>query len=352
MLHYSRAVAQYFRDLPLCSAHSTWDAFVNTRTLARLQAIGPCKTEQTTRDNFVFFHSSELGIDFVDSTVLAFFKTTNGHNCMADMRTVGNIARVSAVTNALLFNVLPIQEMRRGRNSGITTVVGASTVLPLFVGDVYTYTPPPPTLSSDGVNFTPIQLTLLLPDPSQGPISTNYTVQYPSMLVSLPFPGVYTIIEDSMIQRHGGQTLSSRRKTYLNVHKRTATQAQINNTQIVARVPLRYLQLTNVVIPNVPHNIATGQTSHAVVPARVDVIDGLTDDAVFQLVHSATPSCERSAHWNRYNTNVVISNTSIDSSLPCHLMHRVSGVLRRVTYFRDIHTKHTYASYVDWARTN
>lgn len=351
MVHYNRAVAQYFHSLPLCSAHITWGAFVSARTLARLQAIGPCKTEQTTRDNFVFFHSAELGIDFVDSTVLAFFKTANGHNCVADMRTIGNIARVSVVTNALLFDVLATREMRLGSNSGITTVVDANTAHPLLVGDVYTHTPSPPTPSSNGAASTPVELTLLVPDPLYGPVQVNSTLQYPTMPVSLPFPGVYTLIEDSMVHRQGGQMLSSRSKTYLHVRKRTATQAQINNAQIVARMPLQHLQLTNIVVPSVPHNVATGRTPHSVVPADVKVVDGLTDDAVFQLVHSVAPPCERSAHSNRYNTNIAINDTSIDSSFPCHVSHQISGVVRRVTYFRDIYTRQVYASYVDWART-
>jgi len=298
MLHYNQSVAQYFHSLPLCSAHITWSIFLNSRTLARLQTIGPCKTEQTQRDNFVFFHSAELGIDFIDSTVLAFFKTANGHNRAADMRTVGNIARVSAVTNAVLFNVLSMTEMQLGRTSGITIVGDSTTVQPFLVGDVFTYSPPPPTPSSTGSGFTQVNITLLVPDPLQGPIHGNYSMQYPSMAISLPFPGVYTIIEDSMIQRQGGETLSSRSKTYLNVRKRTATQAQINNAQIVTHVPLQYLQLTNIVIPKVPHDIATGQTPHAVVPSSVNVIDGLTDDGMFLLVQSISPPCDRSADWN------------------------------------------------------
>jgi len=345
MLHYKRSVAQYFQSLPLCSAHSTWTTFLNSRTLARLQTIGPCKTEQTRRDNCVFFHSAELGNDFIDSTVLAFFKTANGHNRAADMRTVGNIARVSAVTDAVLFNVLSMTEMQLGRTSGITIIGDSTTLQPFLVGDVFTYSPPAPTPSSTGSGFTQVNITLLVPDPLQGPIPETYSIQYPTMAISLPFPGIYTIIEDSMIRRQGGETLSSRSKTYLNVQKRTATPAQINDVQIVTRVPLQYLQLTNMIIPSLPHDVATGQTPHAVIPSSVDVIDGLTDDTMFLLLQSIAPPCDRSEDWNRYNTKV------IDNTMPCYVTHKISGSLRRVTYFRDILTRQTYASYVDWART-
>jgi len=145
--------------------------------------------------------------------------------------------------------------------------------------------------------------------------------------------------------RLSATSLSSRCKTYLNVQKRTATPAQINDAQIVTRVPLQYLQLTNMIIPSLPHDVATGQTPHAVIPSSVNVIDGLTDDTMFLLLQSIAPPCDRSADWNRYNTKV------IDSTMPCYVTHKISGSLRRVTYFRDILTRQTYASYVDWART-
>ena len=344
MLHYTRPVALYFATLPLCSSNINWASFLATPTMNRLQSIVPCKTRQAMRDNFIFLHPAELGVDFIDSTILAFFKSENGHNRAADMRTAQNVAKVSADTDTSGFHVQSMTEMKLSPNSGITRE--RNTVESLLVGDIFTHTPLPATPS------TSVNITILVPDPLRGPVDGNYIIGYPSMQIFLQFPGVYTIIEDSMAERRGGKTLSSRSKTYLDVRKRTATPAQTSNTQIVTHAPLQYMQLANIVIESMPHNIATGHTAPVSVSrSNAAVVDGLTDDALFLLVQSNSPPCDRSAEWDRFSTNAPRSNASMDERLPCHITHRIAGLMRRVTYFRDITTRETYASYVDWART-
>jgi len=85
IVHYSPLVAHYFAHIPLCSARPGWAVFVASRSLVRLRGLALCKTRQAGRHNFVNLHSAELGIDFLEVTVLVFFKTPNSQNRVADM---------------------------------------------------------------------------------------------------------------------------------------------------------------------------------------------------------------------------------------------------------------------------
>jgi len=336
MVHYSPLVAHYFAHIPLCSARPGWAVFVASRSLVRLRGLAPCKTKQAGRHNFVHLHSAELGIDFLEVTVLAFFKTQNSQNRVADMRHLGNLAHVDLETNVSSLNIVAITEMQCSPGSQrFPSTTTSNTAQNLSVGDVFTYFPPP---MSDHVN-----ISILVPEHLHGPTDAKYAIQYPSTAISLPFPGIYTIIEDGMTLRRSGATLPSRIKRYLRVWKRIAPASESIQPVDVTMVPLRHLTLIDIM----------KQSDMVPAPATLlsaTVVDGMTTDPSFIAFynHAQMPACDRSAQWDRHDADLNRSNAFFDSQLPCVLAHPTAeGKQRNITYFQDLESSKTYATYVN-----
>jgi len=74
---------------------------------------------------------------------------------------------------------------------------------------------------------------------------------------------------------------------------------------------------------------------------------------LFALRHDGTNAkpCRGSRGWDKYDANVSRSNTDMNSLLPCYIPQHINGTLRNVVYMRDVVTRETYGTYMDWART-
>ena len=251
LVHYTSELAEYLENLEICLHKPTmWTAFRSTRTILSLHNTAPCKLYQKHRDNFVFFHAAELGLQFEDKTVLALYKTPAGRNHIADMREGVNMLQLDFVTDPAFF-VTSLSE-----NTGITEMqmvpgnilystsvdsYGVDTygsAEQYFVGDVCNYT------GVEGANQranASIVLAVFVPDPLLGQTPNH---DYATLLdaggsVPLLFQGVYTITETSGFTKWM-EILPSIKKTCINVLKRTATEAQKTHPGIIQRVPLEY----------------------------------------------------------------------------------------------------------------
>ena len=340
-VHYATPVMRYFAGLPFCFDHENWSDFYVSRTMPLLKSMCPCKTKQNGRDNFVYFHSAELGMHFQDETVLAFFKSPGGHNSVADMRDSQNIFIVHLITSTAAFDTYALTEMQLATDSNIPKITTDTTGSEVFVGDVFTYTPPPQQNS--------LNITILIPHPVFGQQDGNYNILYPSTAIPLLFAGVYTIVEDSMVTRKGGATLPSQTRKYVYVRKRNSADYVITDTSVMVRVPLKYLTLTDIRPRTALLNIATksARVPVAFSQSYVLVQDGVTQDAKFAMWQqsSSMPPCYRSLEWDKYDANVSRSNRDIDNLLPCYIAHHVNGTARNVAYFRDVATSDVYAAY-------
>jgi len=343
MIHYKPVVAHYFAGLPLCTESAGWDAFDLVRTLAYLEAIGPCKTRQAERNNFVYYHTVEIGVHFAEATVFAFFKTFRGHNCVADMRTAYNMRAVSMTTNTSTFDNFALTEARLAVGNTLSKVVTDMTAQTVFVGDFFVYTP------SHQHIF--LNVTILAPHPLLGHTAHQHAVQGAGTQFLLQFPGIYTIIEDGVFVRRGGQALPSTIKRYVRVRKRDVSQ----NSTASVRVPLQYMALVGTIAATLPARIGVALTAVTVPITRVfaRVVDGATNDVLFALHHQVTniQPCRGSRGWDKYDANVSRSNANMDKLLPCYIEQHINGTLQNVSYMRDMVTRETYATYTDWART-
>jgi len=321
MVHYNRPVAHYFASIPLCSSRAGWQVFVTLRTFSRLRAISPCRTRQNGRQNFVYFHPAELGLQFSVSTILAFFKTPNAQNRIADMRRASNLQMVDIITDTSVFTLHPITEMRRTPNSQLQSATTNDFTQHLQVGDVFVYSPPP--LTTNGLN-----ISILAPDHLLGSVDANYIIQYPTTSILLSFPGVYTIVEDSMTLRRGGKMLPTRTKHYLRVLKRTVPVSE-STEPTIDNVPLQYVSLIDVIKQDDIVPIFS-------TPSLATVVNGITDDQMLATLYNngTMIACDRSLDWDPYDTDLSRSTTFIDSLLPCSLTHQTSvGIYRKITYF-------------------
>jgi hypothetical protein len=338
MIHYKSAVAHYFADLPLCTDSDEWAAFDLVRTLAHLEAVGPCKTQQAERNNFVYYHTVEVGVHFTDATVFAFFKTFHGHNCVADMRTAQNMHAVSTVTNTSAFDNFALTEAQLAAGNNFQKVVTDTTTQTVFVGDFFVYTP--------SYDHTFLNVTILAPHPLLGQTVHAYAVQAASTQFLLQFPGIYTIVEDGIFVRRGGQALPSTIKRYVRVRKR---ELPPDGTASV-RVPLQYVALVGTIAATLPARIGVALTGVTLplTQAFTRVIDGVTNDVLFALRHDGTNAkpCRGSRGWDKYDANVSRSNTDMDKLLPCYIPQQINGTLRNVVYFRDVATFELYATYL------
>jgi len=343
MIHYKPVVAHYFAGLPWCTDSAGWDAFDLARTLAHLEAIGPCKTLQAERNNFVYYHTVEAGVHFTDATVFAFFKTFHGHNCIADMRTAYNMRAVSMATNTSAFDHFALTEARLAAGNTLSKVVIDTTAETVFVGDFFTYTP--------SHQHTFLNVTILAPHPLLGHTVHKHSVQDVSTQFLLQFPGIYTIVEDGVFVRRGGQALPSTITRYVRVRKRDIAQ----DTTGSVRVPLEYIALVGTIAATLPARIGVALTAVTVPITRVfaRVVDGATNDVLFALHHQVTnvQPCRGSRGWDKYDANVSRSNANMDKLLPCYIEQHINGTLQNVSYMRDMVTRETYATYTDWART-
>jgi len=348
MIHYESPVSHYFASLPFCFDHANWSSFHVARTMDIFKSICPCKTRQEGRDNFVIYHSVELGIQFLDETVLAFFKTPSGHNCVADMRASQNIFVVYDITSTASFDTFAFTETRLATNSSIPKIITNMASSNVFVGDILEYTP--------SLQHSLSNLKILIPDPQLGRHVGNFSVQYPSMLIPLAFPGVYTIVENSMVARNGGEMLPSETQRYLYVRKRNSAHYAITDTDVVVSAPLEYITLIDIVTSNDPMRIAV--EGHRVVESisqsSVNVKDSSTNDTQVAMWHNSAnrQSCNQSRKWDQYDANISRSNTNIDNLLPCYIMQDIDLISHRVTYFQDIVTQQTYAAYRDFSVTS
>ena len=340
-VHYNNAVTRYFAGLPFCFDHENWSDFYVSRTVALLESMCPCKTRQNGRDNFVYYHSAELGMHFLDATVLAFFKTPGGHNSVADMRASQNIFIVHLVTSAAAFDMYALTEMRLAPGSSIPKTTTGTAGSDVFVGDIFTYTPPPWQNT--------LNIKILVPHPVLGQQDGNYTVRYPSTAIPLWFAGVYTIVEDSMVPRKGGTTLPSQTRKYVYVRKRSSADYVITDTSVMVRAPLKYVTLTGIRPQTALLHIAakSARVPAAFSQSHVLVQDGVARDAAFALwQHSASmPPCHRSREWDKYDANVSRSNLHIDNLLPCYIVQHANGTVRNVAYFRDMATLEVFGAY-------
>ena len=340
-VHYATPVARYFAGLPFCFDHENWSDFYVSRTMALLKSMCPCKTKQNGRDNFVYYHSAELGMHFQDETVLAFFKTPDGHNSVADMRASQNLFIVHLVTNTAAFDTYALTEMQLATGSTIPKITTDTTGSEVFVGDVFTYTPPPQQPS--------LNITILIPHPDFGQQDGNYNIVYPSTTIPLWLAGVYTIVEDSMVARKGGAALPSQTRKYVYVRKRNSADYVITDTSVLVRAPLKYVTLTGIRPQTALLHIATksARVPVAFSQSYVPVQDGVTHDAKFAMWQqsSSMPPCYRSLEWDKYDANVSRSNRDIENLLPCYIAQQVNGTVRNVAYFRDVATSDVYAAY-------
>ena len=235
MVHYDAPTATYFAGLPLCSANLLWPAFIAARTLASLGALCPCKVRQQGRSNDVYLHFVELGIDFSEQTAVAFYKTSDGRNRLAYLRTGNNAAVINIVAKTGDFDVRAITEKMLIR---LPLNFQSSNMTMAWVGDVFTYNPPEPRNRHN--------ITIIEPDPRLGFTIGNYTLQYPITAILLRFPGVYTIVEDSLQLRRNGKTTRSRAKRYVTVRKRIAPTTVSGAASVLTIESLKHVQLVNI----------------------------------------------------------------------------------------------------------
>jgi hypothetical protein len=252
LVQYPAFVDEYFESMPFCNTQPSWPAFAAARTLHVLRQLSPCKTWQRGRDNGVYLHTAELGVAFLEQTVLAFYKTDRGRDRVANMQTQKNLDLVSHVTDASLFdtgNLTEFQLASDDNNNSNSSSSSASQHTPLLVGDLFSYLPPLPPGEYN--------VSILEPHPVLGRMSLDLNLVYPTTVVVLRFPGVYTIIEDSMQVRRDGSVQPFRAKKYATVRKRVAS------PDMATRAPLRYITLVDQ-MPLSPPNINSVQSSHAV----------------------------------------------------------------------------------------
>ena len=338
MIHYKPAVARYFAGLPLCTDSAGWQAFDLVRTLAHLEAIGPCRTRQAERNNFVYYHTVEVGVHFTEPTVFAFFKTFHGHNCVADMRTASNIRAVSTATNASAFDNFALTEGRLAAGNTLPKVVTDTTAQTAFVGDFFAYSP--------SHQHTFLNVTILAPHPLLGHTAHKQGVPGASTPFLLQFPGIYTIVEDGVFVRRGGQALPSTIKRYVRVHKRDASQ----DSAASVRVPLQYMALVGTIAATLPARIGVALTGVPlpITHASTRVVDGASNDVLFALRHDGADAkpCHGPRGWDKYDANVSRRNTDMDKLLPCFIPQHINGTLRNVVYFRDVATFQIFATFL------
>jgi hypothetical protein len=189
----------------------------------------------------VYLHAVEFGIDFSDRTVVAFYKTQDGRNRLADLRTGKNAAVINLITETEDFDVRGVTEMQLLRHAN-SFEKSDSTMR--WVGDIFQYQPPQPNRDYNVTITEPKLHTSLFP--------VNYTLQYPTTDILLRFPGVYTITEDTLKLRRNGKMIFSRSKRYVNVKKRIAPINPITAASILTQTPLRYVTLIDIVAPPLP----------------------------------------------------------------------------------------------------
>jgi len=241
MVHYDRFVEIYFKRLPSCSSQLTWSLHVATRTFVTVKRMCPCKVRQRNRGTFVYLHAVEFGIDFSDQTVVAFYKTQDGRNRLADLRTGKNAAVINLITETEDFDVRGVTEMQLLRHAN-NFEKSDSTMR--WVGDIFQFQPSQPNRDYNVTISEPKLHNSLFP--------VNYTLQYPTTDILLRFPGVYTITEDTLKLRRNGKMLFSRSKRYVNVKKRIAPTNIAASASILKHIPLRYVTLIDMMSPGFP----------------------------------------------------------------------------------------------------
>jgi len=286
LVQYPVFVREYFDSMPFCNTKPSWSAFVATRTLHVLRQLSACKTWQRGRDNGVYFHAAELGVAFLEHTVVAFYQTDRGRNRVANMQMQRNRDLVSDETDASLFdtgNLTEFQLPSDNQISHISSSSSASQHTALQVGAVFSYFPPRPPAEYN--------VSILEPHPVLGRIPLDLTLVYPMTAVVLRFPGVYTIIEDSRQLRRDGTLQPFRAMQYATVRKRIAT------ANMATRAPLRYITLVDA-IPRTPVNINSAQSPHPVlfnVSAASTHTQAMRDLHLWRHLSQATSrSCQ---HW-------------------------------------------------------
>jgi hypothetical protein len=113
LVHYNRTVAAYLQTLPFCSSKFlAWDTYQVHTSMENLYQLVPCKTFQKERDNFLFLHAARLntGIDSLQNTVIAMYKTPAGRNRIADMQKADNMIVISLFTDVTLFGTVNIPQ--------------------------------------------------------------------------------------------------------------------------------------------------------------------------------------------------------------------------------------------------
>lgn len=200
----------------------------------------------------MYLHAAELGVAFLEQTVVAFYQTDRGRNRVANMQMQRNRDLVSHETDASLFdtgNLTEFQLASDDHNSNSSSSGSGSQHTVLRVGDVFSYFPPRPPREYN--------VSILEPHPVLGRIPLDLNLVYPMTAVALRFPGVYTIIEDSMQLRRDGTLQPFRAMQYATVRKRVATANR------ATRAPLRYITLVDP-MPHSPQNINSAQSPHPV----------------------------------------------------------------------------------------
>jgi len=252
LVQYPLFVHEYFDSMPFCNTKPSWAAFVALRTLHVLRQLSPCKTWQRGRDNGVYLHAAELGVAFLEQTVVAFYQTNRGRNSVANMQMQRNRDIVSHETDASLFDTGNLTELKLASGNHISNSSSSGSGnqhTALRVGDVFSYFPPRPPAEYN--------VSILEPHPVLGRIALDLNLVYPMTAVVLRFPGVYTIIEDSMQLRRDGTLQPFRAMQYATVRKRVAT------ANMATRAPLRYITLVDP-MPHSPPNMNSAQSSHPV----------------------------------------------------------------------------------------
>ena len=244
MVHYDRFVEIYFNNLPLCSSQLTWPSHAAARTFVTARRICPCKARQSNRGTFVYLHAVEFGIDFSDQTVVVFYKTPDGRNRLADLRTGKNAAVIDLITETEDFDVRGVTEMQLLRH---TDNFEKSDSTMRWVGDIFQYQPPQPSKHYN--------VTITEPKLHTGSFPVNHTLLYPTTDILLRFPGVYTITEHTLKLRRNGKMLSSRSKRYVHVKKRIAPINPITAASILRQTPLRYVTLIDIMAQPLPRII-------------------------------------------------------------------------------------------------
>jgi len=245
---------------------------------------------------------------------------------------------VGVATNTSAFDNFALTEARLSAGSALSKVVTDTTAQTVFVGDFLTYTP--------SHQHTFLNVTILAPHPLLGHTAHQHAVQGAGTQFLLQFPGIYTIIEDGVFVRRGGQAMPSTIKRYVRVRKRDVSQDYTAS----ARVPLQYIALVGIIAATLPVRIGVALT-RVTVPithASTRVVDGASNDVLFALRHDGTDTkpCLGSRGWDKYDADMSRSNIDMDKLLPCYIPQHINGTLRNVVYFRDVATFDTYATYL------